>query len=135
MSNQTMTLDNYYNEIMQRGKLRTPVHAARLSTAVLHTLGFNLSGGVKKDLARALPPDLARDLTRGWRLIHFRDRNVTLHNFAKDVARHSGNTDPQYAQMATMAVFHQIKQLVDADLSHEVAKDMSPEVREFWNAA
>lgn len=130
-----MALDSYYSAIMQHGKLRTPSHAARLSRAVLRTLGFNLSGGVKKKLAEALPPDLAHDLTRGWLLLHIRDRNLSLHRFAKDVARHSGNTDPQYAQMATAAVFRQIKQLIDADLSREVARNLSPEVRELWNSA
>jgi uncharacterized protein (DUF2267 family) len=37
--------------------------------------------------------------------------------------------------MATAAVFGRLKQLVDADLSRRVAKDLSPEVRDLWNAA
>lgn len=135
MSDQTMTLDTFYTEVMQHGKLRTPDHAARLSSAVLHTLGFNLSGGVKRELAQALPDDLARELTRGWRLIHFRNTHLPLEKFAADVALHSGNTDPLYARMATAAVFGRLKQLVDADLSRRVAKDLSPEVRDLWNAA
>ena len=135
MSDQTMQLDSFYSEVMRRGNLRTADHAARTSGAVLHSLGFNLSGGIKRELARALPPDLAHELTRGWRLIHFRDTRLTVEKFARDVALHSGNTDPQYARMAIAAVFGQLKRLVDDDLSRRVAKDLSPELRDLWNTA
>jgi uncharacterized protein (DUF2267 family) len=135
MSHQTMTLDTYYTEVMQQGKMRTTDQAARVSRAVLRALGFNLSGGIKRELARALPDDLGRQLRRGWRLIHFRNSRLSLEAFAKDVALNSGNTDPQYAEMATAAVFGQIKRLIDDDLSRRVAKDLSPEVRALWNAA
>ncbi len=135
MSNNTMTLETFYSKLVQRAGLRTVDHAAQLSGAVLHTLGFNLSGSVKRQLAKALPDDLARGLTRGWRLIHFRNRNLSLHRFAKDVALHSGNTDPLYAEQATAAVFHLLKQYCDADLTRAVAKDLSPEIRKLWNAA
>ena len=86
-------------------------------------------------MVRALPADLAHELTRGWRLIHFRDTHLPLEKFAHHVALHSGNTDPQYAKMASAAVFGQIKRLIDADLSRRVAKDLSPEVRDLWNTA
>ena len=135
MSDQTMQLDSFYSAVMQRGNLPTPQHAARTSGAVLHSLGFNLSGGVKRELARALPADLAHELTRGWRLIHFRNTHLPLEKFAHDVALHSGNTDPQYARMAAAAVFGQLKRLIDDDLNRRVAKDLSPEVRDLWNAA
>ena len=135
MSDQSMQLDSFYSAVMQRGNLRTTDHAARASSAVLHSLGFNLSGGVKRELARTLPADLAHELTRGWRLIHFRDTHLTVEKFARDVALHSGNTDPQYARMATAAVFSQLKRLIDDDLNRRVAKDISPEVRDLWNAA
>ena len=135
MSDQSMQLDSFYSAVMERGNLRTTDHAARTSSAVLHSLGFNLSGGVKRELARALPADLAHELTRGWRLIHFRDTHLTVEKFARDVALHSGNTDPQYARMATAAVFSQLKLLIDDDLNRRVAKDLSPEVRDLWNAA
>jgi uncharacterized protein (DUF2267 family) len=135
MTHQTMTLDTYYTEIMQRGNMRTPDQAARVSRAVLRALGFNLSGGLKRELARALPDHLGRELRRGWRLIHFRNTRLPLEEFAKDVALNSGNTDPQYGAMATSAVFGQIKQLIDDDLSHRVGKDLSPEVRALWDAA
>ena len=135
MSDQTMQLDSFYSEVMQRGNMRTADQAARVSSAVLHTLGFNLSGGVKRQMARALPPDLAHELTRGWRLLHIRDTHLPLEKFAHDVALHSGNTDPQYARMAAAAVFGQLKRLIDDDLNRRVAKDLSPEVRDLWNAA
>ena len=88
--------------------MRTADQAARVSCAVLHTLGINLSGGVKRQMARALPPDLAHELTRGGRLLHIRDTHLPLEKFAHDVALHSGNTDPQYARMAAAAVFGQL---------------------------
>lgn len=135
MSNQTLSLDSFYRAIMQKGNLRTPDHASRLTFAVLHTLGFNLSGGTKKELARALPDELARDLTRGWRLINIRSSRLPLEKFMKDVARHNGNTDPKNAERATKVVFGELKQLIDDDLTREVARDLSPEVRAFWNAA
>lgn len=136
MSNQTpSTTINFYNAVMQRGNLRTPEHASRLTFAVLHILGFNLSGGVKRKLAKALPEDLGRDLTRGWRLINIRHSKLPMRDFAKDVARHSGNTDARNAEAATGVVFHQLKQIIDDGLAREVARDLSPEVRDFWNAA
>lgn len=130
-----MTANSFYAEVMQHGKLRTPRHAERLTSAVLHTLGFNLSGGVKRELARVLPPTLARELTRGWRLLHFRNTHISLEDFAADVGLHSGNTDPLYARMATAAVFGQIKRLIDDNLGRKIAGDLSPEVRELWNSA
>jgi uncharacterized protein (DUF2267 family) len=135
MSNQTVSLDSFYQSVMQRGHMRTPGHAARTTFAVLHTLGFNLSGGVKRKLAKALPDRLARDLSRGWRLINIRHSKLSMDAFAKDVSRHSGNTDPAVARSATQVVFREIKQLIDDDLSRQVARDLSPEVRDFWNAA
>lgn len=137
MSEQALAtpIDNFYQAIMEDGNLRTPQHASRLTFAVLHTLGFNLSGGVKRELAKALPDDLGRQLKRGWRLINIRHKKLPLREFAKDVARHSGNTDAVYAESATRVVFHRLKTLIDDDLVRKVARDLSPEVRELWNAA
>jgi uncharacterized protein (DUF2267 family) len=135
MNNQMAALDGFYYEIMANSKLPTPVHAARFTSAVMRSLGFNLSGGVKKKLARSLLEPMARDLIRGWRLVNIRHSQLPLRDFLKDIAMHSGNTDAQYAEMATAAVFRQIKQNLDADVSREVARDLSPEVRAFWNAA
>ena len=130
-----MQLDSFYAEVVRRGNMRSADQAALVSSAVLHTLGFNLSGGIKRELARALPEHLARQLTRGWRLIHFRNTHLPLEKFAADVGLHSGNTDPQYARMAIAAVFGQLKRLISDDVSRRVAKDLSPEVRDLWNSA
>ena len=135
MDNQTATLDGYYSDLMHRGNLRTLNHAARLSSAVLHTLGFNLGRSSKRQLAKALPPELARELTRGWRLVNIRHRKLPMSEFAKDVALHSGNTDPEYAEMVTKVVFRQLKGFLDDDLRREVAKDLSPQVGAYWSEA
>lgn len=135
MSNQTISIDDYYYDVMHGGNLRTPDHAARLSHAVLRALGFNLGGAAKRKLAKALPPELAHDLKRGWRLINVRHSNLSVDRFAKEVARHSGNTDPDFARTAMGAVFAQVKGLISDDVSRAVARDLSPEMRAFWNAA
>ncbi len=135
MSNQ-ITVDSFYDSVMQSGNMRTPAHAKRNTFAVLHTLGFNLSGGTKKELAKALPKELARDLTGGWRLINIRRSKLPFEDFARDVALHSGNTDAQHAKNTTRIVFRHIKRLINDDaLSREVAKDLSPEVSKVWSAA
>ncbi len=135
MSNHTISIDDYYDDVMRGGNLRTPDHAARLSFAVLRALGFNLGGAAKRKLAKALPPELARDLTRSWRLINIRHGNLSVDRFATEVARNSGNTDPDFAKTAMRAVFRQIKGMIGDDMSRTVARDLSPEMRAFWNAA
>lgn len=130
-----MTLDNFYQSMMQNGNLRTTGQASRMTFAVLRALGFNLSRSVKGELAKALPDELARELKRGWRLVNIRHKNLSLEAFAKDVARNSGNTDVQVGKMTTRLVFHYLKKLIDDDVSRKVAKDLSPEIRDWWNAA
>lgn len=135
MTDEATAVDSYYQHIMQLGSLRTPAHAVRVNEAVLRALGFNLSRGVRRDLGKALPAELGRELTRGWRLIHFRNRNITFRQFAQSVARMSGNTDPQHAEHVMSVVFSQLKRLVDDDLVREVARDLSPELRSVWTSA
>lgn len=135
MSNQTTALDSYYENVMRLGNLRTPAHAERVTFGVLRSLGFVLSGSTKKKLAKALPEEWAFHLTRGWRLINIRHKNLTVDEFAKDVSLHSGNTDRAVAKVMTRIVFGQIKSQIDHGLIRDVAKDLSPEVRDFWNAA
>jgi uncharacterized protein (DUF2267 family) len=135
MGNEAMALESYYHGIMAVGKLRTVDHATRLSNAVLRTLGFSLSGSNKKKLAKSLPNDLSKALTRGWHLIHIRDRNLSLDEFVKKVSLRSGNTDPHYSELATAAVFRNLRQLIDHDLDRAIAKDLSPEVRRLWESA
>lgn len=135
MANEVVALNSYYQGIMQAGKLRTIDHAARLSNAVLRTLGFNLSRNNKQKLAKALPDELSRALTRGWHLIHIRDKKITLDEFVKKISLRSGNTDPYYGEMATAAVFRNLKQYIDYDLQHAISRDLSPEVRRLWDSA
>ncbi len=135
MSNQTMTPDSFYEGVMESGNFRTPAHAQRATFAVLHTLGFNLSGSTKKDLANALPKELAGFLTRGWKLINIRHKNLPLDEFAKEVALDSGNTDHEVAKVTSRIIFRQMKSMIDDGLIREVTRDLSPEVSHLWKVA
>ena len=128
-------LTSYYQIVQSQGNLRTPQHAQRWSTAVLKTLGFNLDGRTKKRLANALPKELAADLTRVFWLAHFRNSNLSSHEFQNQVSRRSGNSDPQFAKVPILAVFHGIKQMVDSNMQKAVADSLAPEVRELWERA
>jgi uncharacterized protein (DUF2267 family) len=128
-------LTPYYEGVRQAGKLRTASHAQQWSKAVLNTLGLNLDRKTKKQLARALPADLAESLTRIFWLLHFRDPQLSLNVFLNQVSRRSGNSDTSFARYPTAAVFSQIKRLIDADLSEQVAQTLSPEVRQLWQQA
>ena len=128
-------LNSYYETVQNKGSLRTLAHARRWSTAVLKTLGFNLDGKTKKKLANALPKELADDVKRVFWLLHFRNNQLTSHEFQNQVSRRSGNSDPQFARTPILAVFHGVKQLVDNDIQQAVADSLSPEVRELWEKA
>lgn len=134
MNNQT-SIHPVFNQIAEESNLPTTAHAIRTTSAVLRELGFTLSGGVKRKLAKALPQELARELTRGWRLINIRQSKLPLQDFLKNIALNSGNSDPQYAEYYVAAVFRAMKQHIDSKTSREVARDLSPEIRDFWNAA
>lgn len=128
-------LTDYFAYIQNVGKLRTPGHAQQWSRAVLKTFGINLDRGTKKKLAKALPAELAGDLTRVFWLAHFRNTGLTQYDFLNQVSRRAGNTDPDFARYPVTAVFHQIKAIVGQDLSSQVAKTLSPEMRQMWEAA
>jgi uncharacterized protein (DUF2267 family) len=128
-------LTQYYTTIQEKGLLRTTDHAQRWSTAVLRTLGLNLSRGAKKQLAKALPEELAFPLTRIFWLLHFRNTNLTREEFQKMVARRSGNSDGQFARYPVTAVFHGLKMLIDDSTSRAVEDSLSPELREMWKNA
>lgn len=131
----TVDRDSFYKDVMRIGNLRTAAHAERWTYAVLRTLGFNLSGGTKRELAKALPEELGRHLKRGWRLINIRRSELSLDNFAKDISLLSGNTDREVAKVVTQIVFRQLKGLVNDRVSRSVVRDLSPEVGDFWEAA
>ncbi|WP_420630967.1 DUF2267 domain-containing protein [Candidatus Leptofilum sp.] len=128
-------LNNYYQTVQQKGSLRTPAHAHRWSTAVLKTLGFNLDGRTKKKLANALPQELGNDVKRVFWLLHFRNKNLSSHEFQNQVSRRSGNSDPRFARTPILAVFHGIKQLVGDNVQQAVADSLAPELRELWEKA
>ena len=128
-------LNGYYRYVQEAGKLRTAEHAERWSDGILRTLGVNLDRGTKRALARALPDELARSLTRVFWLLHFRDPNLTAAEFQRMAARRSGNTDADFARYPVLAVFGGIKQMIDADLARNVAESLAPEIRELWHEA
>jgi uncharacterized protein (DUF2267 family) len=128
-------LNGFYRYVQEAGKLRTPNHARRWSDGILRTLGINLDRGTKKQLARALPKELANSLTRVFWLLHFRDPNLTAEEFQLKAARRSGNTDAAFARYPILAVFHGIKEVIDADLERKVADTLAPEVRDLWQEA
>ncbi|MCB8979627.1 MAG: DUF2267 domain-containing protein [Ardenticatenaceae bacterium] len=128
-------LNSYYQTVQNKGSLRTPDHARRWSTAVLKTLGFTLGGKTKKQLANALPKELGDDVKRVFWLAHFKNDQLTSHEFQNQVSRRSGNSDPQFAKIPITAVFHGVKQIVDSNVQQAVADALSPEVRELWENA
>ncbi|MCA9947324.1 MAG: DUF2267 domain-containing protein [Ardenticatenaceae bacterium] len=128
-------LNSYYQTVQNKGSLRTPAHARRWSTAVLKTLGFNLDGRTKKKLAKALPEELGNDVKRVFWLAHFKNKQLSSHEFQNQVSRRSGNSDPQFAKTPILAVFHGVKQMVDNNTQQAVAQSLSPEVRELWEKA
>lgn len=130
-----MELTDYYVQIQKMGKLPTVNHARRWTTATLRTLGLNLGRKSKKKLEQALPPELADDLTRVFWLLHFPDPHLSSHQFLSQIARRSGNTDANFARLPVRAVFHFLKELIEPDVSEEVAQSLSPEVAELWRNA
>lgn len=133
--NEALTLDAFYLNIANEARMRTAAHAERWTQAVLRTMGFNLSGSAKRDLAAALPDELRSQLTRGWKLLNVHNGQLTQGVFLKEIARRSGNTDEAYARMATTAVFHNLKLFIDDDLEREVGRSLPPAVSHLWDVA
>lgn len=135
MNNQALTLESFYLNVENDARLRTKAHAERWTNAVLRSLGFNLSGGTKHDLAEALPPELSRQLTRGWKLINFHNPRLTQEQFLKEVALRSGNTDEAYSRLATTAVFRNLKTYIDDNLEREITRSLPEDVGKLWDQA
>ena len=133
--NGTAELTDYYNLVMTQGKLRTPQHAERWSKATLRTLGLNLDRGTKKRISKELPEPLAFYLNRSFWLLHFRNDQLSSHDFCQAVGRRSGNTDPDFARLPVRAVFAGMKQYLSNESKKKVADTLSPEVRELWQNA
>lgn len=132
-------MSNYYQTIQQLGKLRTEDHARRWSTAVLKTLALNIDRGTKKNLAQELrhkqADQQADDLMRIFWLLHFRNKGQSTKAFMNQVARRAGNSDWQFAEIPTRAVFHGLKELVSQDMSKQIADSLAPDVSEVWQNA
>jgi uncharacterized protein (DUF2267 family) len=128
-------LNNYYETVQTMGKLRTPEHAQRWSTAVLKVLGVNLDRKTKKKLAKALPEELGDDLKRLFWLVHFRDKNMSQGDFQFEVSKRSGNSDHQFARYPITAVFHGVKDLIDEDTNDAVTHSLAPEISRMWQEA
>ncbi len=130
-----LNLADFYTQVQESGKLLTPTHAQRWSTAVLNVLGLNLDRGTKKQLAKALPLELGGQLNRVFWLLHFRDPNLSLHDFLEKVSTRSGNTDVNFAKHPTKAVFVNLKRFIDPELNDRVAQSLSPELSQVWRQA
>ena len=128
-------LNSYYQQIQTLGKLRSVGHAQRWSTAVLNALGDNIDGRTKKRLAKALPAELATDLTRVFRFKRFVYKDMSAWEFQNQAARRGGNTDPQFAKFPVIAVFHGLKDYIDNELSQAVADALPTEVGSLWQQA
>ncbi|MCL4867937.1 MAG: DUF2267 domain-containing protein [Anaerolineae bacterium] len=128
-------LQTFYQQIKEQGHLRTLEHAQRWCQATLNMLGVNLDGRTKKALAKALPEELARPLTRVFWLLHFRNSNLPAREFQRRVGLRAGNTDWEFARLPIIAVFAEIKKQIDRDLQDQVAKTLAPEIRQLWQQA
>jgi uncharacterized protein (DUF2267 family) len=128
-------LVEFYSNVQLAGKLPTAGHAQRWSKAVLNVLGLHLDRKTKKELARALPADLAESLVRVFWLLHFRDAQLSQEDFLDQISRRSGNTDTSFARYPTRAVFSELKRLIDPALSDRVSQSLSPEVCQLWQQA
>ena len=130
MNNQA--LNDFYQHVQEAGLLRTEGHAQRWTVAVLRSFGLLLDRGTKRALAKALPEELAKPLTRVFWLVHFRNPKLTSLEFQKKVDMRAGNSDARFARIPITAVFAGLRRLIDSDLDQRVARSLSPEIRELW---
>ena len=126
------SLEGYYEHVLNAGKLRTMDHARRWSTGVLKTLGTTLDRGTKRALANSLPDELAESLEGVFWLLHFRDPQLTGHEFRLRAARRSGNSDAEFARYPTLAVFSGLRPFVGDELEAQIGEALAPEIREMW---
>jgi len=128
-------MTDYTARVRRNGYLLTEQDAEQWSSGVLRALGLHLPRGTRKDLAQALPEELATPLKRKFWLLHFRDKNKTAQAFLKEIGLMSGNTDAAFARYPTTAVFHEVKAMAGPDLSDEIAAALAPEISALWQAA
>jgi uncharacterized protein (DUF2267 family) len=135
ISPQPATLDDFYRQVQRTAQLHTLGHARRWTAGVLKTLGLNLAGRTKRAVARALPAELAASLKGVFWLVHFRNRQLTGRQFLQQAARRSGHSDAEFARLPTLAVFAGLRTFLDSETQEDVARSLSPELRELWEGA
>ena len=128
-------LSDYYQGVVNAGKLRTEDHARRWSAGVLKTFGLCLDRSTKRALSKRLPEELADSLTGVFWLLHFRNTGMSKEEFLLRAARRSGNSDAEFAYYPTIAVFGGIRQYIDSDLEDNISKALPQEVQELWQEA
>ena len=131
----TANLNQFYQSVSAQAYIPTAELSQRWTTAVLQTLGFHLPRGVKRPLAKALPPELSGDVGKIFWLLHFRDPHLTAKDFQKQVAKRAGHTDAVYARFPIVAVFAAVKGQIDSQLSQKIGEALSPEVAALWQEA
>lgn len=130
------SVEAYYQQVLDKGSLRTIDHAVRWSNGTLQMLGINLGGKTKRSLARALPEILQDQLRFVFMPVFFRDTNISLRDFCNKVARRSrASSDPDLAKIPVLAVFSGLKGLIDSDLANQIRDDLSPELSKAWDDA
>lgn len=125
-------LDDFYHQVQIKGKLRTTGHAMQWTRGVLLTLGTSLDRRAKRSLRNALPEELGKHLFSVFWLLHFRNKDLTGHEFRLNAARRSGNSDAEFARYPTLGVFAGIKQFIDPELDEKISGVLSPEVSQMW---
>ncbi len=135
MNGTTLSLAEFYAQVQATASLHNLELAERWTDAVLATLGFHLGGKAKKALGQALPAELKRSLGRVFWLLHFRDSTLSRQEFQKQVARRAGHTDAAYALRPILAVFQNVKRLIDPDVSRQVTESLAPDIRALWEQA
>ena len=127
-----MDLESYYDHVCRAGKLRTGQHARQWSDGVFRTFGTALNRKTKRNLANALPDELAKSVKEVFWLLHFRDPNLSREEFLQRAARRSGNSNGEFALYPTLAVFSGVRMIIDQELQSQVAESLSPQVRDLW---
>ena len=130
-----MDLDSYYDYVRHAGRLLTEQHARQWSDGVLRTFGTALDRKTKRNLASALPEELAKSVKDVFWLLHFRDPSLSREEFLQRAARRSGNSNGEFALYPTLAVFSGVRMIIDQELQSQVADSLSPQVRDLWEQA
>ena len=131
----TANLDDFYHLVMEDGNLHTIELARRWTTATLRITGLNMKGKARRKLAKALPEQLGSEVRRVFWLVHLHEPALPAFDFQRQVARRAGVTDGQFARQPILAIFRQLKQIIDSELLEEVRDALPSAVGELWEQA